>query len=74
MEQLRKIIVQQMGVKLEEIKPESNFNDDLDFDSLDFVELVLAMENEFEIEIPDETWEGWKTVGDIEAYLAGLQE
>lgn len=74
MERLHKVISQQIGTKLEDIKPESDLKDDIDVDSLDRVELVMAIEEEFEIklEIPDETYQKWVTVGDIEAYLAKL--
>lgn len=74
MERLHKVISQQMGTKLEDIKPESRLALDLEFDSLDRVELVMAIEDEFKIkpEIPDEIYDNWVTVGDIEAYLASL--
>ena len=53
-EQVKKIVAEQLGVKEEEVKPESSFVDDLGADSLDTVELVMALEEEFETEIPDE--------------------
>jgi len=64
-----RIIVDQLGVSLEEIRPESSFIDDLGADSLDIVELVMAMEEEFDIEIPDEDAERIRTIGDAYAYV-----
>lgn len=64
-----KIIEEQLGVDQEKIKPEASFIDDLGADSLDIVELVMAMEEEFDIEIPDEDAEKLKTVGDVTSYL-----
>ena len=53
-ERVKKIIIEQLGVKEEEVKPEASFVDDLGADSLDTVELVMALEEEFDTEIPDE--------------------
>jgi acyl carrier protein len=53
-ERVKKIVVEQLGVKEEDVKPEASFVDDLGADSLDTVELVMALEEEFECEIPDE--------------------
>ena len=66
---VKSIIAEQLGVGEDEIKPESNFIDDLGADSLDIVELVMAMEEEFEIEIPDEDAEKLRTVQDVMKYL-----
>ena len=60
-----KIIEEQLGVDAERVKPESSFIDDLGADSLDIVELVMAMEEEFDIEIPDEDAEKLRTVSDV---------
>ena len=68
-EKIRKIICEQLGAKPEEVKPEADLINDLGVDSLDSVELVMAMEEEFNIEISDEDAEGLKTVGDIIGYL-----
>ncbi|MDH5306040.1 MAG: acyl carrier protein [Myxococcales bacterium] len=68
-ERVSRIIVDQLGVSLEEIRPESSFIDDLGADSLDIVELVMAMEEEFDIEIPDEDAERIRTIGDAYAYV-----
>lgn len=69
MEKVSKIIEEQLGVEADRIKPEASFIDDLGADSLDIVELVMAMEEEFDIEIPDEDAEGLKTVQNVVDYL-----
>ena len=61
-ERVKKIIVEQLGVKEEDVKPEASFVGDLGADSLDTVELVMALEEEFDIEIPDEEAEKSTTV------------
>jgi len=68
-EKIKSIIAEQLGVKAEEIKPESSFIEDLGADSLDTVELVMALEEEFGIEIPDEDAEKMGTVGDAIKYI-----
>ena len=66
---VKAIIVKQLGVKEEELAPEKSFIDDLGADSLDIVELVMAMEDEFDFEIPDEEAENIRTVGDAIKYI-----
>ncbi len=66
---VKSIIADQLGVSEDEIKQESSFIEDLGADSLDIVELVMAMEEEFEIEIPDEEAENIKSVGDAVNYI-----
>ncbi len=66
---VKSIIAEQLGVGEDEVKLESSFIDDLGADSLDIVELVMAMEEEFEVEIPDEEAENIKTVGDAINYI-----
>ena len=66
---VKEVIVEQLGVDPERVKLEASFIDDLGADSLDIVELVMAMEEEFGIEIPDEDAEKLKTVGDVSNYL-----
>jgi acyl carrier protein len=66
---VKEVIVEQLGVDPERVKIEASFIDDLGADSLDIVELVMAMEEEFGIEIPDEDAEKLKTVGDVSNYL-----
>jgi len=68
-EKVKSIIVEQLGVDAEKVKLESKFIEDLGADSLDIVELVMAMEEEFDIEIPDEDAEKLKTVNDVQSYL-----
>jgi len=68
-EKVKEIIAEQLGVKKEEIKPESSFVDDLGADSLDTVEIVMALEEEFGIEIPDEDAEKISTVGEAIQYI-----
>lgn len=68
-EKVKEIIAEQLGVKKEEIKPESSFIDDLGADSLDTVEVVMALEEEFGIEIPDEEAEKITTVGEAVKYI-----
>jgi acyl carrier protein len=68
-DKVKAIIVEQLGISEDEVKPEASFIDDLGADSLDIVELVMAMEEEFEIEIPDEEAENIKTVGDATNYI-----
>ena len=63
------IIVEQLGVKEENLKPEASFIDDLGADSLDTVELVMTLEEEFDTEIPDEDAEKIKTVKDVYDYI-----
>ena len=69
-ERVKSIVVKQLGVKEEEIKNESKFIDDLGADSLDTVELVMALEEEFETEIPDEEAEKITTVKEAIDYIA----
>ena len=66
---VKSIIVDQLSVEDEEVKMESTFVDDLGADSLDIVELVMAFEEEFDMEIPDEDAEKIKTVGDAVKYI-----
>ena len=69
LERLTKIIVEQLGVEEEIVKPEATFVEDLSADSLDIVELVIGIEDEFEIEIPDQAAENIVTVQDIIDYI-----
>lgn len=69
-EKLIKIIAEQLGVDAAECKPEARLLEDLGADSLDVVELIMAVEEEFDIEIPDEDAENLATVGQIIAYVA----
>ncbi|ADK14350.1 MULTISPECIES: acyl carrier protein [Clostridium] len=73
-EKIQKIISEQLGIGSDEIKMESSFIDDLGADSLDIVELIMALETEFDIEIPDEEAEKVKTVGDVVEYIKAHTE
>jgi len=68
-ERVKKIVVEQLGVKEDEVTNSASFVDDLGADSLDTVELVMAFEKEFDIDIPDEEAEKLRTVGDALKYL-----
>jgi acyl carrier protein len=68
-ERVKKVIVEQLSVDAAEVKPESRFTQDLGADSLDTVELVMAFEEEFETEIPDEEAEKIQTVQDAVTYI-----
>ena len=73
-ERVTEIIMEQLGVSREEVRPEASFIDDLGADSLDIVELVMAMEEEFDVEIPDDDAEKIQTIGDAVRYLKGKLE
>ena len=68
-ERVRSIIADQLGVAEEQVKPDSKFIEDLGADSLDIVELIMAMEEEFDTEIPDEEAEKIRIVDDVITYL-----
>ena len=68
-EKVKDIIVSQLGVEEEEVTIEARFIDDLGADSLDIVELIMALEEEFDLEIPDEDAEGIRTVEDAVEYI-----
>ena len=68
-ERVKNIIVEQLGVEADQVKPEAQFVNDLGADTLDTVELIMALEEEFDIEIPDEKAEKIKTVGEAVSYI-----
>ena len=68
-ERVKNIIVEQLGVNADQVTAAASFVDDLGADSLDTVELVMAFEEEFDLEIPDEDAEKMRTVGEAIAYL-----
>ena len=68
-QKIKEIIVEQLGVKAEQVVPEAKFIEDLGADSLDTVELVMALEEEFGQDIPDEEAENIKSVGDAINYI-----
>ncbi|PWU05729.1 MAG: acyl carrier protein [Verrucomicrobia bacterium] len=68
-EKVKNIIVEQLGVNPEQVTPSASFITDLRADSLDTVELVMAFEEEFSVEVPDEDAEKLQTVGDVIKYI-----
>jgi acyl carrier protein len=73
-EKVKKTIVEQLGVEENEVTMNASITDDLGADSLDQVELVMALETEFNLDIPDEEAEKIKTVGDAVKYIEGVTE
>ncbi len=68
-DRVSEIIVEQLGITKEEVVPNASFAEDLGADSLDIVELVMAMEEEFDLEIPDDDAEKMQTIGDAMTYV-----
>ncbi|MDP5273406.1 acyl carrier protein [Chengkuizengella axinellae] len=68
-DRIKKIIVDRLGVDVAEVTPEASFKDDLGADSLDVVELIMELEDEFEMEISDEDAEKINTVGEVVNYI-----
>lgn len=73
-EKIKEIIADKLSVDPESITLEASFIDDLNADSLDIVELIMALEDELEMEIPDEDVESFKTVGDVVNYVKAHHE
>ena len=73
-EKVKNVIIEQLGVSADEVVPEASFVDDLGADSLDLVELVMVLEEEFGQEIPDEDAEKIQTVQDAISYIQGNQK
>ena len=71
-EKIKQIIVEQLSVDADKVLPDASFTEDLGADSLDVVELVMAFEQEFNIEISDESAGKIKTVGDVISHIGGL--
>jgi len=69
LDRVKELVVEQLGVDADEVTEDASFVDDLGADSLDIVELVMAFEEEFDLEIPDEDAETIKTVGDAARYI-----
>ncbi len=69
LEKMKEIIAEQLGVSVGELSLDTSFKDDLDADSLDLFELVMALEDEYDIEIPAEVSSNMKTIGDVVEYL-----
>lgn len=68
--EVRAILAEQLGVELSELRPEASILDDLGADSLDVVEMVMTLEEAFEIEVPDAEVETLRTIADVERYVA----
>jgi acyl carrier protein len=69
LDEVKEVVAEQLGVNIDEIKEDSKFVDDLGADSLDVVELVMALEEKFDIEIPDEAAEKIATVADAVKFI-----
>lgn len=74
LEKVKDVISDQIGIAAHEIQPGASLIEDLDADSLDLVEFAMALEDEFEIELPDEDAENFKTVQDIADYIESKQK
>ena len=74
LEKVKKILVDQLDVEESSITPDSSIIDDLGADSLDIVDMVMSLEEEFDVEIPDEEIESMKTVGDIVKFIEAKSE
>jgi acyl carrier protein len=66
---MKKIVAEQLGVEESKIVPSASFTEDLNADSLDLVEMIMSLEEEFSVEIPDEEAEKIRTVGDAMSYI-----
>ena len=69
LERIKEITAEALGAEIEEITSETSFKNDLKADSLDLFELVMALEEEFDVEIPTEELEGIQTIGDVEKFI-----
>ncbi|WP_017415120.1 acyl carrier protein [Clostridium tunisiense] len=74
LEKVKKVIADQLSMEVEEVKVESTFTEDLGVDSLEIFEIVMSLEEEFNIEIPNEDIENIKTIGDIVNYVKSKVE
>lgn len=72
-EKVKEILCQQLDVEEEKVTMEANISDDLNADSLDVVDMLMSLEDEFDVEIPDEEIENIKTVGDLVHYIENHQ-
>ncbi|WP_244833200.1 acyl carrier protein [Clostridium sp. BJN0001] len=73
-EKIQEIIADKLSIDAESVKMDANFIEDLNADSLDIVELIMALEDELDMEIPDEDVEKFKTVGDVVNYVKAHHE
>ena len=72
-EKIREMIAENLNIDINTITEEASFKEDLGVDSLDLFEMVMTLEEEFDVEIPSEDLEEIKTIGDVEAYIQKLQ-
>ena len=70
-EKVKEVVAEQLDAEVEDMTMETSLMKDLDADSLDAVEIIMALEDEFEVEIPDEDAEGFKSIGNIVDYIEG---
>lgn len=73
LDKIKEMIVEQLGVSADEIQMDTNLMKDLEADSLDAVEIIMAIEDEYDIEIPDEDAEKFQTIGDIVNYVESVK-
>ena len=73
LERIKEIVADALGTEVNTLTAETSFKEDLGADSLDLFEMVMTLEEEFDVEIPSEDLENIKTIGDVEAYIQRLQ-
>lgn len=73
LEKIKEIVAESLGTEVSTLTAETSFKDDLGADSLDLFEMVMALEEEFNVEIPTDDLEGIKTIGDVEEYIKKMQ-
>ncbi len=73
-EKIKELVAEQLGVDVAELKKETNLKEDLNADSLDLFQIIMSLEEAFEIEIPTEDTENICTIGDIESYISNKKE
>ncbi|MCI5530664.1 MAG: acyl carrier protein [Blautia sp.] len=73
LERIKEIVADALGTEVSTLTAETSFKEDLGADSLDLFEMVMTLEEEFDVEIPSEDLEEIKTIGDVEAYIQKLQ-
>jgi acyl carrier protein len=73
LEKIKEIVAESLGSEVSTLSAETSFKEDLGADSLDLFEMVMALEEEFNVEIPSEDLEEIQTIGDVEAYIQKLQ-
>lgn len=74
LERIKEIVAESLGTEAETLTESTSFKEDLGADSLDLFEMVMALEEEFNVEIPTEDLEGIQTIGDVEAYIQNREK